>query len=48
MRLQPTGDQEFFRETTARFLDDMVPVDRLRALRDDPAGYYADYWRRGA
>lgn len=48
MRLQPTGDQEFFRETTARFLDDMVPVDRLRALRDDPAGYDADYWRRGA
>ena len=28
---QPDEDQEFFRETTARFLDEQAPVDELRA-----------------
>ena len=41
-------DQEFFRETTARFLREHAPPDALRALRDDPAGFDAGYWRRGA
>src|SRR5438128_392175 len=35
------------RETTARFLDDRVPVAKLRALRDDPAGFEPDDWRQG-
>lgn len=48
MLLQLSSDQEFFRETTAKFLSDQAPVDVLRRLRDDPAGYDADYWRRGA
>jgi alkylation response protein AidB-like acyl-CoA dehydrogenase len=48
MQLELTADQEFFRQTTARFLDDQVPVATLRALRDDPTGYDRDYWRRGA
>jgi alkylation response protein AidB-like acyl-CoA dehydrogenase len=48
MRWELTADQEFFRETTARFLDDQVPVATLRALRDDPVGAPADYWRQGA
>ncbi len=48
MRWDLTPDQEFFRETTARFLEDQVPVARLRALRDDPVGFDADFWRRGA
>jgi len=48
MLLELTPDQEFFRETTARFLDDQVPVDAVRGLRDDAAGFAADYWRRGA
>jgi alkylation response protein AidB-like acyl-CoA dehydrogenase len=43
-----TADQEFLRETTARFLVDQVPPSRLRALRNDPVGYDPDYWRRGA
>ncbi len=41
-------DQEFFRETTARFLTQQAPPDALRALRDDPAGFDAGYWRQGA
>ncbi len=41
-------DQEFFRGTTARFLREHAPPDAVRALRDDPAGFDAGYWRRGA
>jgi alkylation response protein AidB-like acyl-CoA dehydrogenase len=41
-------DQEFFRQTNERFLSEQVPPDALRALRDDPAGFDRDYWRRGA
>ncbi len=48
MLLQPSEDQQFFRETTARFLDEFAPVNEVRRLRDDPAGYAPDYWRRGA
>ncbi|HUO47689.1 MAG TPA: acyl-CoA dehydrogenase family protein [Acidimicrobiales bacterium] len=43
-----TADQEFLRDTTARFLADRVPTGTLRQLRDDPAGYDHEYWRRGA
>jgi alkylation response protein AidB-like acyl-CoA dehydrogenase len=43
-----TPDQEFFRDTTSRFLDDQVPVRVLRQLREDPAGFSSDYWRQGA
>ena len=48
MLLKLSSDQEFFRETTAKFLTEQAPVDALRRLRDDPAGFDADYWRRGA
>lgn len=48
MLLQLSSDQEFFRETTARFLTELVPVAEIRRLRDDPAGFAPDYWRRGA
>jgi alkylation response protein AidB-like acyl-CoA dehydrogenase len=48
MLLQLSQDQEFFRETTAKFLTELVPVGELRRLRDDPVGFDADYWRRGA
>jgi alkylation response protein AidB-like acyl-CoA dehydrogenase len=48
MLLDPTPDQEFFRETTDRFLREQMPVGELRRLRDDPAGFSPDYWRRGA
>lgn len=48
MLLEPSPDQTFFRETTAKFLAAEAPVDRLRHLRDDPAGFDPEYWRRGA
>jgi alkylation response protein AidB-like acyl-CoA dehydrogenase len=43
-----TEDQEFFRETTERFLVELVPPDAVRAQRDDPVGFDPGYWRRGA
>ena len=48
MLINPTEEQEFFRATTERFLVEHVPPDALRGLRDDPAGFDRDYWRRGA
>lgn len=48
MLLRLEDDQEFFRDTTARFLADKVPVATLRSLRDEPAGFDATYWRQGA
>lgn len=48
MLLDLTNDQEFFRGTTARFLSQQVPVGEVRRLRDDPAGFGAEYWRKGA
>ena len=39
MLLELSEDQKFFRDTTARFLDEQVPVGALRGLRDDPAGF---------
>jgi alkylation response protein AidB-like acyl-CoA dehydrogenase len=46
--LELSPDQELFRETTARYLREQVPPAELRRLRDDPAGFDAEYWRRGA
>ena len=48
MLLTLSADQDFFRETTARFLAAHAPVDALRRLRDDAAGFDRDIWRRGA
>ncbi len=48
MLLALSSDQELFSETTAKLLDELVPVAELRRLRDDPAGFDRDYWRRGA
>ena len=48
MLLSLTSDQEFFRETTAKFLTELTPVADLRRRRHDPDGFDADYWRRGA
>ena len=48
MQLELTSDQEFFRETTARFLDEHASVPAVRALRDDPVGFDPELWRRGA
>lgn len=48
MQLQLTSDQEFFRDTTARFLDAHASVEAVRALRHDDRGFDPDLWRRGA
>jgi alkylation response protein AidB-like acyl-CoA dehydrogenase len=48
MELELTADQEFFAETTQKFLHDKATPTDLRALRYDPAGYPPDYWRQGA
>jgi alkylation response protein AidB-like acyl-CoA dehydrogenase len=48
MLLALDRDQELLRETTARLLDELVPVAELRRRRDDPDGFDGEYWRRGA
>jgi alkylation response protein AidB-like acyl-CoA dehydrogenase len=48
VELELTSDQEFFTETTGKFLEDKAPVVELRALRHDPVGFSRDYWRQGA
>ena len=41
-------DQEFFRDTTRKFLESEVPIDTVRKLADAPAGFDRHWWRRGA
>jgi alkylation response protein AidB-like acyl-CoA dehydrogenase len=49
MLLDLTPDQEFFRDTTAKFLTDQVPADLLQRMAGTvPADWEAGYWRRGA
>jgi alkylation response protein AidB-like acyl-CoA dehydrogenase len=48
MLLALSDEQEFFRETTARFLSEHVPPDALRSLRSDPVGFDPAYWQQGA
>jgi alkylation response protein AidB-like acyl-CoA dehydrogenase len=48
MLLNLSEDQQFFRETTDRFLTEQAPPDTLRELRQDPAGFDSPYWRLGA
>jgi alkylation response protein AidB-like acyl-CoA dehydrogenase len=46
--LSISDDQELLRETTAKLLSELAPVEELRKLRDDPNGFTDDYWNRGA
>jgi alkylation response protein AidB-like acyl-CoA dehydrogenase len=48
MLLALDPDQELFRETTEKLLDELAPVSELRRLRHDPDGFDQEYWRRGA
>jgi alkylation response protein AidB-like acyl-CoA dehydrogenase len=41
-------DQEFFRETTRKFLESEIPLAAVRRLSDHPAGFDRKWWRRGA
>lgn len=41
-------DQEFLRDTTARFLAERADARTVRSLRDHPDGFERDYWRDGS
>jgi alkylation response protein AidB-like acyl-CoA dehydrogenase len=46
--LELSRDQEFFRETTRKFLEAESPLTTVRQLADDPDGFERSWWRRGA
>lgn len=48
MLIDPTSEQEFLRQTTAKFLANEAPVSDVRKLRDNPDGFDRSYWQRGA
>ena len=48
MEVTLTDDQEFFQETTKRFLATECPLTTVRALASSDAGFEASYWRQGA
>ena len=48
MELVLTDDQEFFRDTTRKFLGSECPIPKVRELRSNEAGFEPDFWRQGA
>ncbi|MEO7427798.1 MAG: acyl-CoA dehydrogenase family protein, partial [Acidimicrobiales bacterium] len=48
MELELTEDQEFFQQTTRKFLAAESPLTAVRALESVDAGFDAEFWRRGA
>jgi alkylation response protein AidB-like acyl-CoA dehydrogenase len=42
-----SSDQEFFQETTRKFLEAECPVTAVRALRESPDGFDRRYWSQG-
>lgn len=48
MPVSLSEDQEFFRQTTERFLTEHASSAEARRMRDDADGFSLDYWRRGA
>lgn len=48
MNLGLTDDQQFFQETTRKFLEEQAPLTSVRALADDPDGFDRGWWARGA
>src|ERR1700691_3058982 len=48
MDLELTPDQELLRDTTRQFLRDSAPLTTVREWAELPAGYPAEWWRRGA
>jgi alkylation response protein AidB-like acyl-CoA dehydrogenase len=47
MNLALSDDQQFFQETTRKFLEQEMPLTAVRALADDPAGFDRAWWVRG-
>jgi alkylation response protein AidB-like acyl-CoA dehydrogenase len=48
MEIVLTDDQEFFRDTTRKFLGSECPIPKVRELRASDDGFEPDYWRQGA
>ncbi|HUD16472.1 MAG TPA: acyl-CoA dehydrogenase family protein [Acidimicrobiales bacterium] len=49
MDLSLTDDQQLFRETTRKFLEDTCPLAEVRRIADEePDGFDRGWWRRGA
>jgi alkylation response protein AidB-like acyl-CoA dehydrogenase len=48
VRLALDDDQEFFRDTTRKFLDREMPVTRVRELYESAHGFDHDWWRAAA
>ena len=46
--LQLSSDQELFRSTTRRFLEDTSPLTTVRELAEHPEGFDRAWWRQGA
>lgn len=47
MEVTLTDDQEFFQDTTKRFLATECPLTTVRALASSDAGFDPSYWRQG-
>jgi alkylation response protein AidB-like acyl-CoA dehydrogenase len=48
VNLELSEDQEFFRETTRRFLESEAPLTVARELWDVPEGFDREWWRKAA
>jgi alkylation response protein AidB-like acyl-CoA dehydrogenase len=48
MQLELTEEQEFFRETTRRFLESETPLTAVRALYETDDGFDRAWWRKAA
>ncbi|HXY94117.1 MAG TPA: acyl-CoA dehydrogenase family protein [Acidimicrobiia bacterium] len=48
MEIRLTDDQEFFRETTQKFLEAECPIVKVRELASSGDGFERGYWRQGA
>ena len=48
MHLELTEDQEIFRDTTRRFLQERTPIARVRELYDSLDGFERGWWRDAA
>ncbi len=48
MDINLSDDQEFFRQTTQKFLSSEAPLETVRKMADTPSGFDRDWWQRGA
>src|SRR6188472_4330582 len=48
MELALTDDQALFHETTVRFIETELPIERTRGLHDDPIGFDRGWLQKAA